>query len=391
METIGKTEGFSGRRAEARLRTPTIERERDLGIDLLRVLAALMVIGAHVLNQGGALDAAWGGTENSAGAVVLQSVCMSSVNCFGITTGYMLCRSRFHLMRMLRLWSVVLFYGLLFTGLRLIVAPRAVTSWELLSAVLPVTFKRMWYVSAYFGLFFITPFLNRLLRSLNRKQHLALALVLLFLFSGIATISFSETFGINDRGHNVLWLGVLYIVGAYVRMHARPWPRRLSALLLIGAIAASTVSKYVIAWAAELILGRRPGRGLFIRDISPLIVLIALSLFYLLRGFSPKNRAARAAISFAAPLTFGVYVIHMQPMLWDGWERTFAPFAGMHVLVFPLAVLGAVFAIFAACMAIDFLRARVFRLMKIDSALAAIERRALSVWNWALQTAQRAL
>ncbi|NLF26871.1 MAG: acyltransferase [Clostridiales bacterium] len=365
-----------------------MERQRDAGIDLLRILATLMVVGTHVLGRGGILGAAWGQNANAAVASVFKVLFMSAVNCFGIISGYFLCRSRFRLARVLKLWSEVLFYSLLFTAARLLIEPRAVSPGELLSAVFPLSFRRPWYVSAYLGLLFLTPFLNRLLRTMSRRQHLALALVSVLLFSVHATLSLSNTYGVGNKGHSTLWLAVLYILGAYFRMHLREYPRRASALVLGGAVAATVASVYLIGGVTGRLFGSEMRLDWFVRDISPTIVAISAALFHLLKGLS-AGAAARRLILWTAPLAFGVYLSHMQPLSLSWFQGKLGAVAGIHPLAFPFAVLGIMLFIFAAGIALEFLRARLFRLVKFDSALALIERKALSVWGRFLGLARK--
>lgn len=104
-----------------------MERQRLTGLDFLRILATFMVVGIHTMEYGGIPKAIAYENANSLLSVPLDAFFRCGVNCFGLLSGYFMCRSRFKLMRILRLWVEVVFFGVLFTLIHAVVARKRST------------------------------------------------------------------------------------------------------------------------------------------------------------------------------------------------------------------------------------------------------------------------
>ena len=80
-------------------------KERNYGIDLLKIVSMFMVVVLHVLRHGGILEVAW----------VIEPLCLCAVNLFALTTGYLCIDKKFKFKNVINLWIWVLFYNVLFT------------------------------------------------------------------------------------------------------------------------------------------------------------------------------------------------------------------------------------------------------------------------------------
>ena len=165
--------------------------KRSYGIDLLRMVSMLMVVTLHILGQGGVMALCPIGSPAYAATWFLQTLVLCGVNCFGMISGYVGVNSRFKVSKGLKLWLQVFFYMLSITVLFYIFKPSAVIPVMWLRAFLPVTLKQYWYVSAYFIVFIFSPFINKMLLSLERRQLWLLLAVSFF----VTTIW--EPLGIN--------------------------------------------------------------------------------------------------------------------------------------------------------------------------------------------------
>lgn len=358
--------------------------QRDLGLDLLRILSMLMIFGMHLLYQGGAFAAAKEGSAVWVTMVVLESLFFSSVNCFALISGYVLCRSRFKMMRVLRFWAQVWFYSVLLTLIRLAIDPSGVTVSEILGSLFPILRGRLWYASSYVGLLFLIPFVNRLLRSMNKRQHLVFLCVLLLLFSVLMTLSVDDPFGINYSGHSTPWLLVLYVVGAYLKCYPPNWTRRQCAWGALIALFLTAASKVCLFWMTRRILGHAQGLGVLVREVSPTVVIIALCLFWIFRGIRVRNAFLQRVIPKFGPLAFAVYAIHLQPLLWDAMRGSFA-FLAQHGVLFLLAGnFGLSVLATAVGMAIDLLRQQLFRILHVEAGLLRLAEGLQSLWNRAV-------
>lgn len=322
--------------------------KRNVGIDCLRLVSMYLVVVLHVLGQGGVL-------RNAAGvqwgvAQLLETLAYCAVNCFGLISGYVGYRAEerpFRYRKYLHFWLQVFLYNfgitLLFYLLRRpLEEPVALKT--LLRAALPVLHGYYWYVRAYTGLFFLLPWLNKLLRSLNRREGALMALTLVLL-GAFGTIR--DTFLLN-YGHSLIWLVFLYLLGGWLKKEDIPGrlTRGQWGLLLLGSV--------LFTWLWTCFSPYHP--TLFLKDSSPTVLCTALACLSL---FARGHFGARSerVITRLAPAAFGVYLIHLQFLVWDyAVKDAFTWICAQPVLLLiPLTLAGAL-GIFVLCMGIDLFR-----------------------------------
>ena len=110
------------------------------------------------------------------------------------------------------------------------------------------------------------------------------------------------------------------------------------------------------------------GYGLRFHDFtSPCVVGIAVLVFALCQKI-PARAGKGGALRALAAATLGVYLIHVQPCF---WIRVFVPrmgaLAASSAWDWLARGLGLSLAVFAACLALDLLRARLFALLRLDA------------------------
>lgn len=143
---------------------------RNKGIDLLRIVSMIMVLFLHVLGKGGILGTVVRETANYQIAWLIEIAAYCAVDCYGIISGYVGVDSKFKYSNIIQLWCRVAFYTLIITGIFSWYMPQTVRVGEWMKALFPVLGNQYWYFTAYFCLFFFTPFLNYLLQTMTDKQ-----------------------------------------------------------------------------------------------------------------------------------------------------------------------------------------------------------------------------
>jgi len=76
---------------------------RNLGIDLLRILAMFFVIIWHLIGQGGLLEHAEPASAKYWVLSAVQILTICCVNLYGLTTSYLICDKSFRLSRVVKL------------------------------------------------------------------------------------------------------------------------------------------------------------------------------------------------------------------------------------------------------------------------------------------------
>ena len=337
--------------------------QRSYGLDLLRIVATLAVISLHLLGAGGVLAALSPGGIRHLSAWGLEVVASCAVNCYGLLSGYVGYGKRHGRSKLAVLWlqvfltSTILSWGVgwLFQG--------SLTWREILRPALPVLTVQYWYFTAYFALYLLMPYLDRMLAGLDGRQTRTLAGTLVLLFSVLPLFSEADLFA-THAGYSFLWLAVLYLLGACVRRwepgKRPPWQYALGYVLTMGvALAGKLGGDWLSAnYVPSQALGDKA-----MSYTSPLILLGSLLLLLLFREIRVRGRAGRAIVSFFAPLSFGVYIIHTNPKVWQHLLAGHMAWAAqLSAPLLLLAVAGVALGVFLLSAALDFLRHSLFRL-----------------------------
>jgi hypothetical protein len=71
-------------------------------------------------------------------------------------------------------------------------------------------------------------------------------------------------------------------------------------------------------------------------------------------------------VSFFAPAAFGVYLIHVEPLIWNYvFKDHFVTYLEFSTVIMVIAVIGTALAIWFICSMIDKLRFEIFKLLKV--------------------------
>lgn len=333
----------------------------------------LMVVCLHFYGHGGLLEEAVPGTFNWFAGNIMNTFCLVAVNCFVLLSGYYYCDLNFKLKRIATVWVQTFFYSVLLSIAAMLIKDELSIK-ELIKSCLPVTMQRYWFVTAYILLCAAMPFLNAAIRYMGKRIHFACCCVLLLIFSVLHNIIYISDFGHVIGGYSFLWFCVLYTVAAYIRYYVPVEKEHKKHLFFVYGIAAFLIAaERFLAYAVTPVLfGRVVLSSLFYSYNSILTVTASVALFLAMRTVEIKNPAIKKAISFFAPISFGVYLIHdhhlIRPVLWE-WlvPSAYAESPWMLPYAF-VCILG----IFLACALVEWCRKKLFHFIKINKMTDAV-------------------
>lgn len=346
---------------------------RLLWIDLLRIISMLMVLILHICLQGGVLyNLSVGSTEYFL-AWLIESFCYCAVNCYAIITGYVMYNpeKKFNYSRIIPLWLQVFFYCLCISLLFGHFSRESFTM-PFFNYLTPVLSNIYWYFTSYFGMFFFIPFINILVDKLDKKQFTLLAATMFVLFSFVPfTFTNKVDPFLTGNGYSTLWLTLLYFAGAYIRRFGDDFNIRKSKWTVI--YAASSIIPCVISFALDVVsvktLDNVPQAnlgGYTYNYTSPFTVVAAVALFMLFKDMKIENKLFSNAIKLAAPASFGVYLIHVHPLVFDNIVKDrFEFIAKLHPAAVLPAIIGTALLLFIVLSGIDYVRILLFRLFRI--------------------------
>lgn len=348
-------------------------KRREYGVDLLRIVSMFMVILLHMTTFGGILGSCEPNTPNYYITLFVQVVCFCAFNCYALISGYLGVNGKeLKVRRIVYLWLQVFFYTMLisfvFAFFDLAVADKNF----MLNAFLPVTRKQYWYFTAYFALFFFAPFFNKMINSCSNRQLKQLGISIIIVLS-IIPIFFKNDIFHEMNGYSFVWLAALYVLGGIIKkldlVHKIKMP------VIVVVYIASVLITMVHKSLENVITSKLFSANLLISYISPTILAISLCILITFAKMKIKNKFSIKLIAFFAPLSFSVYLIHTNPLIWNNWFKgLFKPCADLSPIKLILAFIVCSCAIFFVCAFIDEIRLLIFKLFRVDKNLLFIEK-----------------
>lgn len=350
-------------------------KKRDSGIELLRIIAILMVIGIHVFLYGNYYEAAEAvGGIVGASAVLVRMLLRPAVNIFVMITGYFMVRAKFDLRksykRVLRVYLSVYFYSVVLSLLTLIAGPEHYTvdgvttpvHIIILKMLFPVLAQNWYFLSDYILLALFAPFVNIILQNISKKHYqilIALSSALMSLWFVLADIKIMEevvrTYGFKDLadGKNLFSFIYLYIIGGYIRLYVKKNEHVRYRYLLI--VFACVLVNWVLATKLQRQLGFN---DVALRYTNPLVILMAV---YMLMFFKDLNFYSHF-VNLLASATLGVYAIHefkyVRLAIWNKFN--FLKIDCSNLLLNIMYIISIILIIFVVCTLIELLRQRLF-------------------------------
>lgn len=345
--------------------------QRNIGLDLLRATAMLLVICGHILGQGGVVAAEHVGTAGYAVSNFLNVFSSCAVDCFVIISGYVACKNSFKLSRIIKLWLAVVFWSVAVSCAYFVFVPETRTLGEAVSMFLPIIRGRYWFFTAYFVMFMFSPVLNHVISTISQRQFKLLLLTVFAVFGLVPILSLGYDVLRIQQGYEFSWLVVLYLVGGYLRTYGirseETTAPRVFFAMAIGIAVLHIAYKLIIEWLTGTVLGHSAYGNLFMGYTSPLIVGEAICLFLCFKNLKIKRDGGWAKLAkFMAPLVFSVYIIHVHPLVfWRSLEGAFAFLAEWNPILMAAVVIGIAVAVFTVCIVLDYIRLLIFKALHL--------------------------
>ncbi len=304
-------------------------------------------------------------------------------NLFILVSGYYLSQSQFRMKKLFMLWAQVFFYSVVITLVFAVFGISDVRPEDIFKAFLPVSYNRYWFITCYFAMYLCMPILNKLIAAADEREHRRFIAILVLLISiwGDLTPLVST---LQVGGTHFVWFLVLYLVAAYIRKYPERIDRELKhPFALFFGIAFALL---LIRIPVQLAVNSKPWLidyidPAYFENYSSLPVFVMSACFFI--GFSRikiEKPGMQKMISFFAPLTFGVYLIHdnnlIRGVLWSRWLKT-DQFAANWLLPGKCCIV--VLLVFAASALMDWLTWQ--RLKKIVSKIP-VERVEEKIREW---------
>jgi surface polysaccharide O-acyltransferase-like enzyme len=341
------------------------KRKRQTNFEILRTLAMLMIVVWHFYeNKGNFIQNTECSTSisfiNYGISQYIMILCSVAVNIYVMITGYFLIDKDFKSRRLVKVWVQTIFYTILFAVIFHLVCPDKISIQQIIKSFLPIRFCSYWFVTDYFGLIFIAPFLSLAVKSLSQPQYTKLLLVLLVACTNfVGGYPFGDSFGLN-LGYSLAWFVVLFFIGGYIKRFDIPFAKKgmLKAYLLFAIIIWLI---FVLRAIVKYISFNEP---IALSDLHynsfPIISAVLLFLYFKNHTF-PVNIFTKVLVS-VAPYTFCVYLIHENFVLKGFlWKIVFFDSSLYNSLLLTFLMIVMCIIVFSLCTLLDYARSLIFR------------------------------
>ena len=327
----------------------TVKKERNTSIDLLKAIAMFMVVILHTITYGLA-DVEFVKASKIV-CDVLQGVSIVAVNCFVLITGYFMCdTTKINWGRLLRLWIQVECFSIGMYMMMCVVPNTGITFnvTDLIRNAMPLLTNQYWFVTCYFLLCIIAPFLNVFINAVENDEYRKVLIILTILFSVIPSINiFGDQFG-TKNGYSLIWFCILYLIAAYIR---RMDNFISTTNIFFGIFLPLTVINIILRIVGDYVpeIIQVLIRNSAVAYNGSIVLIMSVALFeYALN----KKTQMSSKVTKVASLSFGVYLWHeinnVREYIWnqaklsnvaDNWLLLLVKILGVAILVFTIGIL----------------------------------------------------
>lgn len=326
-------------------------KERNSNIEMLRIISMLFIVISHYTVHNGVVNSTLPLGFNR---IFLEIMTLGNIGSilFVLISGYYMVESdKLKINKIFNLWFQIFCYSILIYFCFVVFGSETFTIKGLLKSLLPITFEQYWFASAYILLYIFHPYINKMIKSLSRKEHLSLILIALSIFSVMRLITTQKYYG-----NELIQFFIFYIIGCYLGKYKKNIFNSNKVNGLIIAITTFILISSVIIF--DLVGTKMPvfathSTYLFSRT-SIITILFSISLFSI---FLNKEKFNNKGINLIASCTFAIYLISdnslVRKFLWVDFFKNFN-YVNSGFLVGHLVV--SVLLVFIICIIIDIIR-----------------------------------
>lgn len=288
--------------------TSNLKSDRESGLELLRIIAMIMVLGLHVNFAAIGNPTAFDIESNPTSGwfrILFQSLCIVSVNVFILISGYFSIKLK--LKTLLNFCFILLFWRIGCAIILLLLQNISFLPFQLPSTkyilINLIPCFGDWFSLSYLILILLAPALNIFIERTSTK-------LLIFWLAILYTIALIFTFLPQTLGYfsnSPLYLLCIYAIGRIISRFRinNIQPLKCIIIYILCTILTSMLSYIVCKYNIPTLNTR------IFSYLSPITLLSSIALFFLFKNMTFKNKQ----INRIASHTFSIYIIHCNPLV----------------------------------------------------------------------------
>ena len=334
---------------------------RNTSIELLRIIAMLMVISLHAINNALLFKDANLSMYNTVLLRFVDTLSQVANGTFLIISGYYMIDRKMNIKKIFCLWGKVLFYSILIYIICTFFLEMKTFPYE---SFLPILTGQYWFISAYIVLYLLSPILNILANKLNQKQYKYLIVIMVILL-GVIRIIFNRA-GILSG--TMLPVIMVYLLGGYIRKFIQPKKKQYYFVKYVLLAIIFTLVFTILSIVANILPKAYTSIIYFLSAFREYncIIIVAMTVFIFLKflTININSKTLNKIITLVSPSVFSIYIIHININLRDYIWVALGAQNHLNTWYFVPYLLGLVLLVFLICLAIDLLRRGIYFLLK---------------------------
>lgn len=329
---------------------------RNSNIELLRLICMFIIILHHAVFYGGGIGT--GLPFNSFLSACFYIGGKFGANCFMAISAYYLIGSSFKIQRIVSVWKTTFFYGILFFILNFAFHFKTLQIIDVLETALPITYKSYWYITAFVGILFLSPFLNMTIEKLTKNTYGMLVIILFFMVAVPITI-FPKAMPFADESHLLLFVFIYLLIGYYKKGYIIDVHKMVKLLMVLG-LAWMILSALIVIVLSCLMSKTSIASYSTFWMKGESIPMIMASIGLTLYVFEKEPNEIRIINSISKG-SLDIYLIHMNHFvyLWL-WKQIIPVSSLVNDYAYSIIILAVAFVIFTITLTIGNIRALLF-------------------------------
>lgn len=355
---------------------------RNPGIDLVRILSMYAIIIHHILIHTHIFKKYSQYKELK----LMNMLTFWHVSSYALISGYVGYKTNKY-SNLFYLMLLALFYS---SGLTYFInkfKPQFQTRKLIYVDFFPVVYEAYWYFTQYFGMYLFLPVINKGIQSLNKIELRTVFLSLIFVFVVVKDYMNPKKDPFRmARGYSSKWLLICFLAGAYLGKFKQNYNGIKKYILFLVCISIFYYSAYLCYKLSYYIIVN-------VKEYYKEKVIIFLKLLFVLRinavpmifeSFSvliffthiKYNKYLAKIIIYLGPLTFGIYIIHMHPIIFNHIIKKLFEKESNNLSLSTIIKLVLIrgLKIFGICLIIDYCRQILFDFLRIRKLCLLIDR-----------------
>ena len=317
---------------------------RNSSIELLRIILMLMIIALHLMMNHETFYSLTNVDEII--ELLFRSMFCVAVDAFVLISGFY--GIQFKKERLFNLVIQSFFYSTFFMVVVILLGWHPINIRTDMFALIPILTKRYWFITSYFALYVISPWLNNWVESLDSSKYRK------FLLVGFLIVYVWPTFNfminapqlVEDAGYGIVNFVYLYMLGRYIHLY---YIKRHSTAYYLRGYFIFTFLSFICQYSMSWMLGFEFTSWMSYNTIFCLIGSICIFMAF------KEMTLHSPIINYWAKPCLAVYLIHMSPFILSRFCISIKV-NDFHGLPYMLLILTLPFLIYIICAIIEICR-----------------------------------